>query len=105
MRPAQAALIPSLVESPEELTAANVVGNTISSVGMFAGPALGGVLLALSGPASVFALTGGLTLFSAAFVLRVPRDPPPAQPAERPHFTEELTAGLRAVSGGPRYAS
>ena len=99
--PAEAALIPSLVESPEELTAANVVGNTISSVGMFAGPALGGVLLALSGPASVFALTGGLTLFSAAFVLRVPRDPPPAQPAERPHFTEELTAGLRAVVRRP----
>src|SRR6478752_5113289 len=47
--PAQAALMPSLVNSPEELTAANVVGNTINSVGMFAGPAISGVLLALSG--------------------------------------------------------
>ena len=47
--PAQAALMPSLVNTPEELTAANVVENTISSVGMFAGPALGGILLALSG--------------------------------------------------------
>ena len=66
--PAQAALMPSLVNSPEELTAANVVENTISSVGMFAGPALGGILLALSGPAAVFAFTGALTLWSAAFV-------------------------------------
>ena len=99
--PAEAALMPSLVKSPEELTAANVVGNTISSVGMFAGPALGGILLAVSGPPSVFALTAALTLFSAAFVLRVPRDPPPEQPAERPHFLSELTAGLAAVVRRP----
>ncbi|HEY8108355.1 MAG TPA: MFS transporter [Gaiellaceae bacterium] len=99
--PAEAALMPSLVNSPDELTAANVVGNTISSVGMFAGPALGGILLALSGPASVFALTSALTLFSAAFVLRVPRDPPPEQPEERPHFVAELTAGLEAVVRRP----
>ena len=94
--PAQAALMPSLVNSPEELTAANLVGNTISSVGMFAGPALGGVLLALSGPAAVFALTGALTLCSAAFVLRIPRDQPPEQ-AERPHFLADLSAGFATV--------
>jgi MFS family permease len=98
--PAQAALMPSLVDSPDELTAANVVGNTISSVGMFAGPALGGVLLALSGPASVFALTAGLTLWSALFVLRVPRDPPP-EPSEQPHIVAELTAGFTAVVHRP----
>jgi MFS family permease len=98
--PAQAALIPSLVNSPDELTAANVVDNTISSVGMFAGPALGGVLLAVSGPAAVFALTGGLTLWSAFFVLRVPRDKPPER-TEQPHFLAELTAGFAAVFHRP----
>ncbi len=98
--PAQAALMPSLVNSPEELTAANVVENTISSVGMFAGPALGGILLALSGPAAVFAFTGALTLWSAAFVLRVPRDLPP-EPTEHPHILAELTAGLAAVIQRP----
>ena len=46
--PAQSALLPSLVDSPDQLTAANVVGNTISSVGMFAGPALGGILARIS---------------------------------------------------------
>jgi MFS family permease len=94
--PAQAALIPSLVDSPEELTAANVVENTISSVAMFGGPALGGVLLALSGPAAVFALGAALPLSSALFVLRVPRDQPPKR-AERPHFLAELTAGFTTV--------
>lgn len=98
--PAQAALLPSLVESPDQLTAANVVGNTISSVGMFAGPALGGVLLALSGPAAVFALTGALTLWSVAFVLLIPRDPAP-EPPERPHFLSELTAGFRTMIHRP----
>jgi MFS family permease len=94
--PAQAAMMPSLVNSPDELTAANVVENTISSVGMFAGPALGGVLLALSGPAAVFAFTSALTLWSAAFVLMVPRDPPPER-TEHPHILAELTAGLTTV--------
>ncbi|HZT94425.1 MAG TPA: MFS transporter [Gaiellaceae bacterium] len=95
--PAQAALMPSLVDSPDELTAANVVENTISSVGMFAGPALGGVLLALSGPAAVFALTAALTLWSAGFVFLVPRDAPPER-VERPHFLAELTAGFTTVA-------
>jgi MFS family permease len=98
--PAQAAMLPSLVDSPDELTAANVVGNTISSVGMFAGPALGGVLLALSGPAAVFALTGALTVWSIVFVLLVPRDQPP-EPPERPHFLTELTAGFRTMIHRP----
>ncbi len=98
--PAEAAMMPSLVNSPAELTAANVVENTISSVGMFAGPALGGVLLALSGPAAVFALTAALTLWSIGFVVRVPRDTPPEQ-VERSHFLADLTAGFATVLRQP----
>ncbi len=98
--PAQAALLPSLVGTPEELTAANVVGNTISSAGMFAGPALGGILLALSGPAAVFALNGALFVWSAAFVVQVPRDAAPER-AERAPFLPEITAGFSEVLRRP----
>jgi MFS family permease len=98
--PAQGALLPSLVETPEELTAANVVSNTISSLGMFAGPALGGVLLALSGPAAVFAFNGALLVWSAAFVVQIPRDAPPER-HERPRFLPELTAGFATVLRKP----
>jgi MFS family permease len=98
--PAQAALLPSLVETPDELTAANLVGNTISSVGMFAGPALGGILLAFSTPAAVFALNGAVFLWSAFFVAQIPRDEPPKQ-AERSRLGHELTAGWKTVRRTP----
>jgi MFS family permease len=99
-QPAQAALMPSLVETPEELTAANLVGNTVASVGMFVGPALGGVLLVLSGPAAAFALTAALFVWSAAFVFQVPADDPPER-TERLRILPELSAGFAAVLRRP----
>src|SRR2546421_135507 len=45
-RPAQSALLPGLARTPAELTAANVASSTLESVGIFAGPALGGILYA-----------------------------------------------------------
>jgi MFS family permease len=98
--PAEGALLPSLVRTPEELTAANVVMNTIASVGMFAGPALGGVLLAVSGPAAVFVFTAGTLAWSSICVLRIPRDTPPV--SEGPIAVgHELFAGFRAIATTP----
>jgi len=93
--PAQGALLPSLVETPEELTAANAVMNTVSSVGMFAGPALGGLLLALSGPGAVFVLTAATFVWSALCLLGIPRDAAPPR-VEESH-RGELVAGFRAI--------
>ena len=52
--PAQGAMLPTLVDEPEELTACNVGQSTIESLGSVIGPALGGAALARSGRRSRF---------------------------------------------------
>src|SRR5436190_13290616 len=102
-RPAEAALVPTLARTPEELTAANVTASTIESIGIFGGPAIGGLLLAATGPATVFAVTAGLLLVSAALLLgiRPAAEPEPAERREE-SIREELLAGFRAVVGERR---
>jgi hypothetical protein len=99
--PAQQALLPSLAQTPEELTAANVSMSTISSVGMFAGPALGGVLLAFSGPALVFSVTAGAFAWSALCLLRIPRDPAPTRLDDDARIVPALLGGFRAIAVDP----
>ncbi len=67
-RPAQGALLPSLANHPGELSAANVAASTIESVGFFAGPAIGGLLLAVSGNGAVFAFDAITFAWSAVLV-------------------------------------
>ena len=75
--PAQAALMPSLVKTPDELTAANLVGNTVSSVGMFAGPGTRRRAPRIQHPLRrVRPERGGLRLV-AFFVVQIHRDDPP----------------------------
>ena len=69
--PTQAALLPSLARSPEELTAANLVLTTIESVGIFMGPAIGGIMLALTGTDAVFAASAVAFLLSALLLAGV----------------------------------
>jgi MFS family permease len=113
--PASAALLPNLADTPEQLTAANVSASTIDSVGYFAGPALGGVLLAVASPAKVVALTTIMILWSALFValLRPPAaeavDEAAAQPAAKaPDASErlltEMLAGFRTIGTNQRLA-
>jgi cyclic nucleotide-binding protein len=49
-RPAQAALLPALVQTPAQLTAANVVSGWVDTVTLLAGPAVASVALAIAGP-------------------------------------------------------
>jgi MFS family permease len=102
--PAQAALTPSLASTPEELTAANAVGSTIESVGTFAGPALGGLLLAATSIGVVFIVMAVLFLWSAFFVLRIRTEAAPtlATGAEHPPFLHQATAGIRTIVKEPK---
>jgi MFS family permease len=82
VRPAQAALLPTLARSPADLTAANVASSTIESLGIFGGPAIGGLLLAATSPDVVFGASAVAFLLSAFLVSRVRVDEAP-EPRER----------------------
>lgn len=106
-RPAKSALLPALVASPAELTAANVASSTLESIGMFLGPAIGGALLAVSSTSVVFAANGLTFLWSAMLVLglrshepaRERPAPVPAGPAER--GSSALLAGIVTIAREP----
>jgi MFS family permease len=70
-QPAQSALLPALARTPEELTAANLTSTTLESVGFFAGPAFGGLLLAATSAGVVFATTAFMFLWSALMISRL----------------------------------
>lgn len=99
-RPAQAALLPHLARNPAELTAANVASSTLEAVGAFVGPALGGLLLAVTNIETVFAVNAVSFIWSALLVLAVRGGSAPKrdEAAERSHeHGSGIGAGFRAL--------
>jgi len=90
-RPAQAALLPHLARNPAELTAANVASSTLEAVGAFIGPALGGILLAVTNIETVFAVNAVSFVWSALLVFAV------RSGSEKPH---EKEVGDHSHGGG-----
>ena len=78
--PAQSALLPSLVDTPAELVAANVVSAWVEAVSLLAGPAIAGVAIGISGSGAALAVFTGLTMLAAGLVARM-RDTAPAAAA------------------------
>jgi MFS family permease len=104
-RPVQAALLPQVVDSADELTAANVTSAAIEGGGMLVGPALAGVLTAAAGPESVFAASGVALLAGALSLVSVARRAPAvaaAPPEARASVRRELAAGLVAIGSDTR---
>jgi MFS family permease len=100
--PAESALLPELARNPEELTAANVTRSTIDSVGSFAGPAIGGGLLAATSAGVVFLVTAGTFVWGAVIVslIRPVAAPtPPAGEEQAPErFLRSAGAGFKAIA-------
>jgi MFS family permease len=100
-RPAEAALTPELVRTPDELGAANVVASAVESIGIFAGPALGGLLLASTSVSTTFFVTAAGVVASAVLILRIRPATRAAADDEEPEdvaaIREELLEGFRAI--------
>lgn len=105
-RPALAALMPSLANHPGELTAANVASSTIESIGFFVGPAIGGLLLSVTGIATVYAFNAATFVWSAFLVvgLRPVSAPsevdvadPNSAPVEHSSFFAGVGDGFREI--------
>ena len=96
-RPAQAALLPSVVRTPLELTAANVVTSWMENASVFVGPVLTGVLLGLGGPALAAGVLAACTLAAAVLMVGIPGPRPLNDPGEAASLTAEVRAGVAAV--------
>jgi MFS family permease len=101
-QPAQAAFLPSLAGSPEELTAANATSTTLESVGFFIGPAAGGLLLAATSVGAVFCATAGLFVWSALVLSRIGTESRGRTAGEPGNVLREAVAGFRAIAAESR---
>jgi len=97
-RPLQGALLPVLSSTPEELTAANLGFATIESVATFAGPTLGGLLLATTSTGTVFAATAGIYACATLLVARIRAPHREAAREDKGSATAEALAGFRAIA-------
>jgi MFS family permease len=102
-RPAQWALLPMLARTPRELVAANAASSTIESVASLMGPALAGVLLAVTGPGVVFAVSAGFFVWSGVLVTRIlPRFEREALQRGGLQLRRGSLAGFRALARDPQ---
>jgi MFS family permease len=96
-RPAQPALLPSVVHSPSELTAANVLSGWMDNISMLIAPALAGILLGIGGPKLAIAMLAGLSFMAALLVIPFPGPPPVEIDRRQGSLTMQVFDGFHAV--------
>jgi MFS family permease len=108
-RPAQRALMPSLANRPEELTASNGTSSTLESLAFFVGPSIGALLLVVADVEVVFLLNVLTFVWSMLMIMRIKvpaREPAATEPAEgdaaeedepKEKFLTEVSAGFRSI--------
>jgi MFS family permease len=101
-RPAQAALIPSVAATADQLTAANVVGGWLGATGVAASGLLAGVLISLAGVGSVFAVCAGLAVVAALLVAGLRVAPLTSGPEDAAAVVAGVGEGLRLAVRRPR---
>jgi len=101
-RPAQAALIPSVAATPDQLTAANVVVGWLEAAGMAGAGLLVGVLISVAGVGSVFAVCAGLAVAAALLVARLQVAPLTSAQDRAPPVLAGIAEGLRLAVRRPQ---
>jgi MFS family permease len=100
-RPTQSALLPLLARTPEELTACNLVLTTIEALGIFLGPAIGGLLLAATSTDTVLAVSSVAFLLSALLVSRIHAERQAEQIFTREPWAQRMFAGFTTIWRDP----
>ena len=95
-RPADSVLTPSLVDGPDELTAANVFSGSLVAGAGLVGPAAAAVIMTAVGSWAVFAVMGAVAAASSMAVWRLPTAP--VVPQENP---DSLITDIRAIARTP----
>jgi len=101
-RPAQAALVPSVATTPNQLTAANVAVGWIEAAGTVASGLLAGLLIAIAGVGAVFAVGAGLAGVAALAVTGLRVAPLTSGQERAPAVLTGLGEGLRLAVRRPR---
>jgi Cyclic nucleotide-binding domain/Major Facilitator Superfamily len=96
-RPAQASLLPGIVRTPFELTAANVVSSWMENVSVFVAPAMTGIMLGVGGPALAAGVLAAGSLVGAFMVVGIPGPRPLREREEGISLTAEVRDSVAAV--------
>jgi MFS family permease len=102
--PAHAALTPTLVETPQQLSASNVTHSVMENAGSLLAALTAGVLLGLTSPGFVFGVAAVAMAVVVVLVLGVRKDSRPEYLAEEDEVAgafREVTRGLRALAYHP----
>jgi MFS family permease len=102
-RPAHYALMPTLARSVQELVAGNVGTSIFEGVAVLVGPALAGVLLAVTGPYLVVAVSATVCFGCGALVAWMGREPNWRRATRPQGWTpfREVTEGFRVLTHEP----
>ena len=80
--PAEAALLPALARSPQELSAANVTHSSMDTAGFLGAALTTGLVLHSAGPATVFGIAAAVALLTTAGLTLIERDQRPSYAPE-----------------------
>jgi hypothetical protein len=99
--PAEAALLPVLAQTPQELSAANVTHSAMDNGGFLVAALTTGVLLAVATPPVVFGVAAAVAMITAVVLAGIARDPRPAYAAAGGGILRDTALGFRALTEQP----